>query len=568
MVQPLIGKMILPKLGGTPQVWNTCMLFFQMTLLVGYGYTHTASTKLPLRRQIIVHGLLLFLPFVFLFLFGPFNISRFTPPAGSNPIFATLLWLAIAVGIPFFVISTSAPLLQKWFANTGHPTGNDPYFLYGASNLGSLLALVSYPILIEPWISLDSQAIVWWVLYVCLAALILASASLVWKSSAGLALAGGPELDVPPVGEIPQPPPTLAPPETTTAIKAGPAPSVARTGISRKKGLKHPFKPAAQLPAVAAPKIDVSQPSIAPVDWKRRLRWVLLAFAPSSLMLGVTSYCSVDLSPFPLLWVIPLALYLLSFILVFSKWPVPWVGTPHDVMVFVGVPAIVCLFYILLKGGFDPFKATLGSFIGFFVVTMVCHGELAKDRPTTRNLTEYFLLMSVGGALGGLFNAMIAPQIFDGVAEYPIAIAAACFLRPTLKKNGWFDEFLVSTFPWGLGAFILAILVFLATPLLPGWFVGFALPALGVAIVVLAVVSTTGENRESSFGTWVRDTGDNMARSVGKPAPRTVFGFSTILLIFSWVCLFCSLTLWIRSSSRNNWGWFEKNQKNGMISAS
>ena len=435
LVQPLIGKMILPKLGGTPQVWNTCMLFFQTALLAGYGYTHTASTRLPLRRQILMHGILLLLPFLFL-LPEPYNITKWVPPAGSNPIFATLLLLTIVVGIPFFVVSTSAPLLQKWFANTGHPAAKDPYFLYGASNLGSLLSLICYPFLIEPWIPLSSQAYVWLGLYVIFAGLVVASASLVWKSSApGMAVAGGPELDVPPVGEIPQPPPDLATPEPSTAVKAGPAPSAARTGITRKKGLKHSGKPAYSMPSVATPKLDVSQPSAAVVDWKRRLRWVLLAFAPSSLMLGVTSYVSVDLSPFPLLWVIPLALYLLSFILVFSKWPVPWVGTPHTIMLFLGVLAIMILFWVLLQGGFNPFRSTMMTFTGFFLVTMVCHGELAKDRPTTSHLTEYFLLMSVGGALGGLFNAMIAPQIFVGVAEYPIAIIAACFLWPTLKAR-------------------------------------------------------------------------------------------------------------------------------------
>ncbi len=231
-------------------------------------------------------------------------------------------------------------------------------------------------------------------------------------------------------------------------------------------------------------------------------------------MLGVTSYVSVDLSPFPLLWVIPLALYLTSFILVFAKWPVPWVGTPHDLMVFAGVPAIILLFYIILKGGFDPFFATMVSFLGFFLITMVCHGELAKDRPTTRYLTEYFLLMSVGGALGGLFNAMIAPQVFVGVAEYPIAIAVACFLRPTLKKNGWFDELIISAFP--------------------------------------------------SLGNWVRDTGDNMAKSVGRPAPRS-YWLLNYALDFLLALFVFALTLWIRNNARNNWGWYLGQQGNGLI---
>src|SRR5262245_41872649 len=399
LVQPMIGKMILPRLGGTPQVWNTCMLFFQSALLAGYGYTHSVSTKMSLRRQLTIHGVLLFLPLVLILINGPFSVSGWATPAGSNPIWSTLMLLAIVVGVPFFVVSTSAPLLQKWFASTGHPSANDPYFLYGASNLGSLLSLICYPFLIEPYITLHTQAIVWVVLYVILAALILASAALVWKTAPRLELAGhGAPLDLPPAGDLPQPPPEPSA-DPSTAVKACPAPSTARTGITRKKGVKAPAKPAA-VTAPAAPPVDVTKISGAQVTWGRRIRWVLLAFCPSSLMLGVTSYCSVDLSPFPLLWVIPLALYLLSFILVFSKWPVPWVGTPHNVCVFLGVPAIIILLFILLKGGFDPFWATMLSFLGFFSVTMVCHGELARDRPRPEYLTEYFLLMSVGGALG------------------------------------------------------------------------------------------------------------------------------------------------------------------------
>src|SRR5262249_43244545 len=154
----------------------------------------------------------------------------------------------------------------------------------------------------------------------------------------------------------------------------------------------HPARPAAGVPSVAVPRPDISKPTTAAVDWGRRLRWVLLAFVPSSLMLGVTSYVSVDLSPFPLLWVIPLALYLLSFILVFAKWPVPYVGWPHTAIAFLGVPALILLFLVYQQDSFtgNPYRSTLFTFGGFFIVTMVCHGELAKDRPTTRHLTEYF----------------------------------------------------------------------------------------------------------------------------------------------------------------------------------
>src|SRR4051794_9503581 len=153
----MIGKMVLPRLGGTPAVWNTCMVFFQAMLLIGYAYTHTLSTTLPRRRQLIVQSVLLFLPLLVL----PFALGERTPPTVDNPIF-WLLWVLLGmVGLPFFVVATSAPLLQKWFATTGHPASKDPYFLYGASNLGSMLGLLLYPALIEPAWDVPAQAIVW-----------------------------------------------------------------------------------------------------------------------------------------------------------------------------------------------------------------------------------------------------------------------------------------------------------------------------------------------------------------------------------------------------------------------
>lgn len=516
LVQPLIGKLILPRLGGTPQVWNTCMLFFQTTLLLGYFYTH-ATSKLTLRRQMILHCGLLIVPLLFLLPNGPFNIEGWIPPPGANPILSTLALLAFIVGVPFLVVSTSAPLLQKWFSHTGHPAAKDPYFLYGASNLGSLLSLVLYPFAVEPMMILHTQAWVWTVSYVILAIMIVACAVLVMKSGhLSLKLAPAAEMAAAVHEEAHAP---VAAAQTVTAVKAGPAPSAARsTAIQRKKGFKKPGKPAG--PTVAhAPIVRPESflPRTDKVTALRRLRWILLAFAPSSLMLGVTSYVSVDLSPFPLLWVIPLALYLLSFILVFSKVPIPWVGTPHTVAVWGAVPAILAMCFILLRGGFDPFVATWISFIGFFLVALVCHGELAKDRPTPAHLTEYFLLMSVGGALGGFFNGIIAPLLFVGVAEYPIAIAVACFLRPTPKPDGWLDETLVNAFP--------------------------------------------------SLETWSRDTGDKMAQGVGMAPPRSHWVLNVMLDVF--IGLFVlGLTLWIRNSAQNNWNWYNDNpgEPNGLVS--
>lgn len=502
LVQPLIGKMILPNLGGTPQVWNTCMLFFQTTLLLGYFYTH-ATSKLPVKRQMLVHCFLLIVPLLFLLPRGltsensnPFSIVGWVPPPGANPIASTLMLLAVVVGLPFLVVSTSAPLLQKWFSQTGHPSANDPYFLYGASNLGSLLSLVLYPFLVEPMLKLQTQAWVWTVSFILLAVMIVACALLVLKSpSFRMQLAAAPI--APPPTEPPPPAPVVQP---STAVKAGPSPAAARsTGITRKKGLRKPDRPGIHTPSEHHHTIAGAEtylPSEERVTWARRLRWILLAFAPSSLMLGVTSYCSVDLSPFPLLWVIPLALYLLSFILVFSKWPVPWVGTPHKFMLFLGAPAVCILLWVLLQGGFDPFKATILSFVGFFLVTMMCHGELAKDRPTPEHLTDYFLIMSIGGALGGVFNALFAPILFVGVAEYPIAIVVAALLRPREKPDGWMDELLLSAFP--------------------------------------------------RLSPWARDTGDNIAVALGRPAPRSHWILNGILDLFIGLFVY-GLTLFVVS---------------------
>jgi hypothetical protein len=220
LVQPMIGKLVLPRLGGTPQVWNTCMMFFQTSLLVGYAYSHTVSTKLTLRQQLLVHCLLLLVPLAVLLPWGPFGlISVWDPPAGGNPIFSTLWILTLVVGIPFIIVATTAPLLQRWFGYTGHPAAKDPYFLYGASNLGSMLALLAYPVIVEPLFglratdaqghvvfSLESQSWLWALGYIVLIGLVAGCAFMVLQAPAGVKLAGA-ALEEPPPGEIPPAPP-------------------------------------------------------------------------------------------------------------------------------------------------------------------------------------------------------------------------------------------------------------------------------------------------------------------------------------------------------------------------
>jgi hypothetical protein len=360
-VQPMVGKLLLPKLGGTPAVWNTCMVFFQAVLLAGYAYAHGSIAKLGVRRQAVFHIILLLVPIALL----PIAIGSETPPAGSSPVGWLLVTLAFSIGLPFFVVSSTAPLLQRWFSETGHRSGGDPYFLYAASNVGSLLALVAYPLIIERYLDLEMQAAVWKTGYLFLVGMCVLCAIRLWRS-----------------------------PKISVADSTSPS--------------------------------QADHESVA-VTNRERLRWVVLAFVPSSLMLGVTTHITTDVAAVPLLWVAPLALYLLTFALVFSPWSFPRHRTMVGMLPYLILP-LALLMYVELRVRLWLIPIHLAT---FFVAAMVCHGELARRRPGAQRLTEFYLLMSVGGVLGGIFNAMLAPVIFTSVIEYPLMLVAACLLRPT-----------------------------------------------------------------------------------------------------------------------------------------
>jgi hypothetical protein len=364
LVQPMVGKMILPLLGGTPAVWNTCMVFFQALLLAGYGYAHFSTQRLGARRQAHWHLAILILPLLALagtaaFASEPVHVVRSLAPQGSAyPFFGVVILLAVTIGLPFFVVSTTAPLLQRWFADTDHRNAADPYFLYGASNLGSLLALAVYPALMEPTLRLAHQGWVWALGYAGLAGLIYGCVR---------------RLDA-------------APKPKKAAELAGPPPTC----------------------------------------WTR-LRWVLLAFAPASLLLGVTTFATTDIAPIPLIWVIPLALYLLTFVIAFGRHP-QWL---YVVVMLVAPAAILILLFMMVWDKKMPLWVLLsGHFFVFFLAALMCHMVLVSLRPSGQRSTEFYVWMSLGGVLGGLFNALVAPLVFKNLTEYPLALILACFLTP------------------------------------------------------------------------------------------------------------------------------------------
>ena len=316
------------------------------------------------------------------------------------------------VGLPFFVVATSAPLLQKWFADTGHSAGKDPYFLYGASNLGSMLALVLYPLVVEPLFPIGErfgeQAWLWTVGYALLVLLIGGCVAFVWNAPT-------PQLQLAGVAA-----PTAEPSSLTVGDTA--VQPVRRPG---RRGMT--WKSVQPAPAEVMPATSHSLPL------NRRLRWLALSAIPSSLMLGVTTHLTTDVAGIPLFWVIPLALYLLTFILVFSRWPVVWTGKPHAAVLYVQPYVLVIVVMYLLQGPFPVWVAFLFHVLLFFLTALMCHGELAKDRPGTQHLTEFYLWLSLGGVLGGTFNALVAPLIFrTSSIEYPLAMICAYLFRPRL----------------------------------------------------------------------------------------------------------------------------------------
>lgn len=359
-VQPLIAKMLLPFLGGAASVWNTCMVFFQASLLVGYAYAVVVSRRLSIRSQAFVHVLLLVLAALVL----PFTLSNVrlaSIPTNGSPVGWLLGTLLITVGPPFFLLSATAPLMQRWFSHSIHKSSHDPYFLYAISNAGSMLSLLAFPFLLEPALAIRTQSTLWAVGYGLLVVSIICCA-LVLRS----------------------------------ANRNG---DVAAFDVEPEAVTNH-----------------------------QRFEWLLLAFVPSSLMLGVTTYIATDVASVPLVWIIPLALYLLTFILSFSSKQIIRLSIASHLLP-VAVVTLGAL--MIFKPPISAWIAIAFHLVLFFIAAFISHRRLALARPPVTHLPEYYLWIATGGVLGGIFNALIAPLVFSTALEYPMVIVLACLMRPT-----------------------------------------------------------------------------------------------------------------------------------------
>ena len=412
-IQPLVARLLLPPLGGSPMVWNTAMVFFQAALLGGYLYAHWIGTRLTIkpRAALLAHGALLLLPFVFLPIAVPADL---TAPTSAQPIGWLLGVLTLCAGVPFLLVATCSPFLQRLFALSKHKDARDPYFLYAASNVGSFAALLAYPILLEPELELNLQSRLWMIGYAVLVALL-------WACFA-LTLRGGTVETITEKTEVP-----------------------------------------------------------APIARRRIVRWLLLAFVPSSLMLSLTNFLSSDVAAIPLLWIVPLALYLLSFVVVFARRQIVPVKVWPRALVILLLPLVIAV----AAHANEPLQLLVPLHVlTFFVAAIVCHGELSRARPAPAQLTAFYGWMALGGVLGGAFNSLLAPLLFSSVVEYPLTIVMVCLLLPRDLLRDKAGQIAIKAkatqwaWPLFVGAFCLSMVL--------------ALPRLGVESGPLALLLMFG----------------------------------------------------------------------------
>jgi len=403
-VQLLLGKYFLPWFGGTPAMWTTCMFFFQTLLLAGYAYAHALSQWFTPRGQGYIHSVLLVTSVALLVLLTttwgtPITPSlNWRPASADHPVWSLIVLLAVSAGLPYFVLSSTGPLLQSWFTKT-HP-GRSPYRLYSLSNLGSLLGLLTYPFLIEPWFSLRTQARAWSVGFVVFALVCGYCALRLRKGSIT--------------------------PEAIGLAPDGPTGEEVKFAQTRPTSANH-------------------------------LIWLSLAACASIMFLATTNLICQDVAVIPFLWVLPLSLYLLSFIICFDE--PRWYSRAVFHPAFAIAIFLACL--LLLGWGIRSIvlQVAAHSFV-LFACCMVCHGELARSKPDSRHLTSFYLMVALGGAVGGLLVALVFPHIFLGFWEYEVGLwlsALLLFVVLSRDKNSW-----LNCSRWGLPA------IAVAAALLPG----------------------------------------------------------------------------------------------------
>lgn len=362
LVQPLVARMVLPAFGGSPQVWTTAMLFFQTALLAGYGYTHLATNLFSRKVQLWVHFAVLAIPLILL----PIHLT--VAPSGKGGVYPSLellVALCIGVAMPFVVVATSGPLVQRWFSWSDHPRATDPYFLYAAGNIGSIGGLLLYPFVVEPNLSVVEQSR-WWMFGYWLAA--------------GLLVV---------------------------------------CGVVVLRGLK---------PEENEIKVSPTTPQ-SPVTWQRMAYWMLLAFIPSSLMLGITAHLSTDVASMPMLWVLPLVAYLLTFTIAFSQF-----GNQALKLAALLAPTVAVATLTINVKTFGTSMAIGMQVLLMMIGGLIGHGKLAEDRPDPSQLTKFYFILSIGGALGGLFNCLVAPLVFPHVLEYGLAVTGMLALVTCWKE--------------------------------------------------------------------------------------------------------------------------------------
>ena len=361
-VQPMFAKLVLPRLGGSPGVWSVAMVFFQSMLLLGYAYAHLLTSRLSLKTASLVHIGVMLVSVLALPLSIPEGWG--TPPESGQTLWLLGLF-AVGVGLPFFAVSANGPLLQAWFARSGHAHAADPYFLYGASNVGSFASLILYIILIEPQFGLLNQTVLWSAGFLLLALALMLCAILVVRR-----VAEAPEVSA----------------ATTSTLSEAPT-------------------------------------------WSTRLLWIALSFIPSGLLVAVTAHISTDIAAAPFLWVIPLALFLLTFVLAFQR--EQWL--PETLLrKMVPFAAAAILIEMSLSLVLNTVVTVSFHLSFFFLAALYCHTRMVDSRPKAAHLTEFYLFMSLGGVLGGIFASLVAMHLFDTIFEYPILIAAALLARKSI----------------------------------------------------------------------------------------------------------------------------------------